>query len=40
MRARGFFTLGRIAGLDDEAIEAAWKRGDRETIIQAAQKGR
>jgi len=35
-----FFTLGRIAGLDDEAIEAAWKRGDRETIIQAAEKGR
>jgi hypothetical protein len=35
-----FFTLGRIAGLDDDAIEAAWKRGDREAIIQAVQKGR
>ena len=31
-----FTILGRIAGYSDDAAEAAWNRGDRETVIEAA----
>jgi hypothetical protein len=31
-----FMILGRIGGLSDEAIQAAWTRGEREDVINAA----
>ena len=31
-----FFILGRLAGLPEEQIEAAWTRGDREAVIASA----
>jgi hypothetical protein len=35
-----FFILGRIAGLPDDAIFAAWSRGDRQSVIDAALRAR
>jgi hypothetical protein len=35
-----FFTLGRMGGLSEDEIDAAWKRHDREAVVQAASKGR
>jgi hypothetical protein len=35
-----FVTLGRIAGRSDESIQAAWSRGDREPVIEAAPDAR
>jgi hypothetical protein len=34
-----FFLLGRIGGLSEDEIQAAWKQRDRETIIRAATNG-
>jgi hypothetical protein len=33
-----FLLVGRLAGLEEENIEAAWMRGDRETVIAAANR--
>ncbi|HEX5431875.1 MAG TPA: HEAT repeat domain-containing protein [Bryobacteraceae bacterium] len=33
-----YILLGRIAGLPEKQIEAGWARGDRESVIAAAQK--
>jgi hypothetical protein len=38
MPPRPFGILGRIGGLSDDAIQAAWSRGDREAVIDAALK--
>jgi hypothetical protein len=35
-----FLIVGRLAGFSDDAAFAAWERGDRETVIKAALKGR
>ena len=32
-----FLILGRIAGLSDDAVRDLWNRGERETVIEAAQ---
>jgi hypothetical protein len=36
----GLWLLGRIGGLSEDAIQAAWSRDDRETVIDAALKRR
>jgi len=33
-----FILLGRVAGIAEPEIQAAWTRGDRDTIIAAAKK--
>jgi HEAT repeat protein len=33
-----YILVGRIAGLSDASIQAAWSRGDRESVIAAAAK--
>src|SRR5262245_15989135 len=33
-----FFLLGRVAGLPEDEITAAWERGDRASFIEAAVK--
>ena len=33
-----FVLLGRIAGLPENQVQAAWTRGDRESVIAAATK--
>jgi len=38
--AAGLWLLGRIGGLSEDAIQAAWSRGDREAAIDAALKRR
>jgi hypothetical protein len=38
--AAGLWLLGRIGGLSEDAIQAAWSRGDREVVIDAALKRR
>lgn len=35
-----FFIVGRIAGVPEDAIAAAWERGDRAAVIDAATTGR
>jgi len=35
-----FFLLGRVGGLDEPAIDAAWQRRDRAKVIEAAQRPR
>lgn len=34
-----FLALGRVAGLSDDEIMAAWSRGDRDAVIDVARKG-
>ncbi len=36
----GLTILGRIAGWDDEEVDAAWSNGEREKVIEAAQTSR
>jgi hypothetical protein len=36
--ASAFLVLGRLAGLQDDAVTAAFARGDRESVIEAAAK--
>jgi hypothetical protein len=35
-----FILLGRVAGMPEPEIQAAWTRGDRDTVIAAARKKR
>ena len=33
-----FFILGRVAGMTEEAIAAAWERKDPEAVVSAARQ--